>query len=274
MKNQRLYTAGLEMYLEESKEDEANVNGIIEQIPVFAPQLLDFKDSIKILDIGAGNGRKSLLLGHHFSDLGLEIKLYCVEPRLEQRKKLFRNFFGPGWSYLRRVYDNPLGETDFKTKYDFVLLIHSLYQFPRTENGLVLTLDKAHNALDKNGAGVIIFEHPEGDFRRLKQELHKRFFDVDIPMTEDNITQSLNHYKIPYKNGNKIDFKLCLDNLLKLSDEDLGKKFGFLFSYSLDDEILDNEQYRQVGQWIRGNSIVQGDSRYLDTSDLVIWFYK
>lgn len=290
MEDQKQYVEGLEAFFEASEEHGIDVNGIMKQMPEYAPSVwakINYGRKVRILDIGSGNGEKALGLCDKINDLEeARPKVDLIEPNPEQRKKLDSNL--GSWvrrgkfHYLGNIFPCTLQDFNLKNdkKYDIIMFLHSLYQFPRDERGNIVGLEKVRDLMADDGCGIVVSEDDEGYFRRMKRELFPLFGRtnlIDIKV----VNKSLFDLGFETKIGNKINMKLYLDRFEGLSDLEFGKTFGFLFSTALNEPDLRDEQYEEAGRWMRGNYIsesVAGTNgktwKYLDISDRVLWVYN
>lgn len=275
--HEKEYVEGLEHFLESSGEDTADIDGILEQFPDFAGSTLEnlkSKGSGRILDIGSGNGAKAIHLAHALQGLGIDVVIDSLEPKAEQREGLTKNYQGEDQRFFGTVSGQPLGEIQLDKKYDLALAIHSLYEFPRDEKEGLLSLDSLGNIVSDQGAGVIVVEHPEGDFQRMKRELYPAF-GKKAPVSQSVVTKSLEAAGVPYKVGGKIEFKFSLNEMLDKPEYEIGKAMAFLFSDSLSDQSLTENDFQTIGRWVKEN--VRRDdegSPYLWTPDIAIWTFR
>lgn len=275
-KHEKEYVEGLEHFLESSGEDTVDVDGILEQFPHFAGATLEklkASGSGRILDIGSGNGAKAIYLAKKLQELGVNVIVDSIEPKAEQRIRLAKNYQGENKKFFGKVFEQQFGNVKVDN-YDLALVIHSLYEFPRDEEGNILTLDSFGNIVSENGAGVIVVEHPEGDFQRMKCEIYPKL-GKQLPVSQSVIQKSLEMAGIPYKVGDKIEFKFPLNSIINKTEVELGKIMSFLFSDSLSNQSLTEADYQTIGSWIKSN--VRQDSEgnsYLWTPDISIWTYS
>ncbi|MBD2665333.1 class I SAM-dependent methyltransferase [Richelia sinica] len=269
------YVAGLELFLGVSHEDILTPEAIIEQLPKFAPDFLKHLQNLetqKILDVGSGNGNKAIYLARKLRENfpQLQIIIDSLEPKLEQQKKLFQNYRST--SFLGQVFAQTLASASLSTSYDLVIVLHSLYEFPRGTDEEILSLERLQEIMAPHGCCVIATEHPDGDFQKMKRELYPKF-GKKSPLSLSLIVANLEKAQISYQIGDIIDYNSPLNHLLELSDNEIGKQLAFLFSDSLEDDPLKNEQYTIVGQWVRHNHRVEDELVYLHTPDVLVWIY-
>ena len=290
MENQKQYVEGLEDFCEASEENGIDVNGIMKQFPEFSPKVwakILYGRNVRILDIGSGNGEKALRLCERINDLEkARPKVDLIEPNSEQRERLESNL----GLWVRRGVSHYQGNVfpcilqDFNPKnngrYDIIMFLHSLYQFPRDEKGNIVGIEKVKYLMTDDGCGIVVLEDDEGYFRRMKRELFPLFGKTNLLSIKD-VERSFCDKGFSTKLGNKIDMKLYLDKFEGLSDLELGRTFGFLFSTAFNEHDLNEEQYTEVGRWMRGNYISEGIAganwktwKYLDISDRVLWVYN
>lgn len=268
------YVPSLDAFLAETDEDTLVVDAIMRDFDAFAPKtLLEEIDKddvpIRILDVGAGDGAKGIYFAKQFGDAGRTI-LNVVEPKEEQRATWLDE---PGSCYYR-TYTTPFDQTQFQTdgKYHFLLFFHSLYEFPRHEDGTIVGLEKIDDLLADNGAAIIAVEHPRSDFQQMKRELNPRF-GMREPVSEQVITSTLEKYNMPYRvNGRMVDHRFPI--YTRKPDTELGRDVAFLFSDSLEERTLTNDQYAEIGGWIRRHERRDGGQSFLWVPDSVMWVYK
>lgn len=271
------YVESLEHFLESSGEDTVDVDGILHQLPSSARlafENLKSKGSGRVLDIGSGNGEKAIYLAHKLQELGINIVVDSIEPKAEQRDSLARNYQNENQKFFGTVSEQTLGEIKLDRKYDLALVIHSLYEFPRDEEGKILSLDSLGNLVSDQGAGVIVIEHPEGDFQKMKHELYPAF-GKKMPVSQNVVVESLEAAGVPYKVGDKIEFRFPLDTIINKQEFEIGKAMAFLFSESLENQSLTESNYQAIGQWVKKN--VRRDDKshsYLWTPDICIWTFR
>lgn len=276
VKHEKEYVKGLEHFLESSGEDTVDIDGILEQFPLFAGTTLEnlkAKGSGRILDIGSGNGAKAIYLAHKLQELGVSVVIDSIEPKAEQRMGLDKNYQGENQKFFGRVFEQQLGGTQVDN-YDLALAIHSLYEFPRDERGNILTLDSFGNIVSENGVGVIIVEHPEGDFQRMKQEIYPKL-GKRSPVSQSVVQKSLEMSGVPHKPGDKIEFRFPLNLVMDKTELEIGKTMFFLFSDSINNQSLAETDYQMIGRWVKNNARHDNEGNsYLWTPDVSIWTYN
>lgn len=273
MKNEKKYVSSLESYLDASDEDRIVADGIFAQLPAFCDfERLRGKKSVRILDVGSGNGSKALFFAKSLSEKGPEVRIDSVEPKAEQRRGLAKRHEKEENRYAGKVYETTLGEADIRETYDFVLTIHSLYEFPRNDDGTIRSLDRITRLLAENGVWIAVIEHADGDFQKLKREFYPGL-NKKPPVSQDVIRQTLENHGMKYRQGEVIDFELSLEDIRSVSDYELGKGVGFLFSDSLDDRPLSDSELSEIGKWLRGHARKGEKGWHLWTPDMVLWIY-
>jgi SAM-dependent methyltransferase len=277
LKHEKEYVESLEHFLESSGEDTVVVDGILEQFPNFAYPTLEnlrSKGSGCVLDIGSGNGAKAIYLARRLQELGINIVIDSLEPKAEQREGLAKNYRGENQKYFGTVFGQVLSGIQPDKKYDLALAIHSLYEFPRDGDGNIPSLDSLGNIVSDQGAGVIIFEHPEGDFQRMKHEIYP-LLGKKLPVSQNGVTKSLEAVGISYKVGNIIECRFSLNAIIRKSEFEIGKAMSFLFSDSLDSPSLTEDDYQTIGRWVK-NNVRRDDEEnlYLWTPDVSIWTFS
>ena len=275
-KKEEEYVSSLEDFLEASKEDVVDIDGILKQLPIYAYPLLQtlkYKGSGRIIDIGSGNGAKAIYLARRLQQIRIEVTVDLIEPKAEQIRRLVRNYRGENQKYLGNIYQSTLGELQLDDHYDLALVIHSLYEFPRDNDETILSLDKLGQLVSVHGSGVIITEHSEGDFQKMKRELYPAF-GKKAPLSSDIIARSLEKFKIPFRVGDKIESQFNLDSLIDKSPIEIGKNMAFLFSDSLNDEPLHEASYIQIGEWVKENIRQSNGHSYLWTPDITLWTFN
>ncbi|MGK7878097.1 MAG: hypothetical protein AB4426_33755 [Xenococcaceae cyanobacterium] len=196
-----------------------------------------------------------------------------IEPKAEQRKRLFAHYRVENQKYFGQIYESSLGNLQLDDNYDLALVIHSLYEFPRDNDGTILSLEKLGDLIEDNGRGVIISEHPDGDFQKMKRELYP-VLGKKAPLSLDIIARTLEKFRIPFRVGDQIDSRFYLDKVIDKSTLEIGKSMVFLFSDSLDNKPLNEDSYVQIGEWVLKN-IRQGDGHsYLWTPDITLWTFN
>jgi SAM-dependent methyltransferase len=268
---------GLEHFLAFSDEDTVDIDSILKQLPNYAGSTLEdlkSKGYGRVLDIGSGNGAKAIYLARRLQDLNISIVVDSLEPKAEQRARLAENYQGENKQFLGAVSGKTLGEIQISETYDLALAIHSLYEFPRNNEGDILSLDSLGYIISERGAGIIIIEHPESDFQRMKREIYPSF-GKNPPVSQNILVRSLKTALIPYKISDTIESRFCLDRIIDEQDAKIGKIMSFLFSDSLDDQSLTDNGYCTVGRWVKNNA--RNDKRnhsYLWTPDISVWTYS
>ncbi len=271
---EREYVEGLESFLQASNEDEADINAIVAQMPNYSPdfyQRVIKRDNMRILDVGSGNGAKAIRLGRWFLSKGCRVRIDSIEPKEEQRKKLLQNY-SMNQDIFGRVYPLTFNQIPLGRDFDLVLFIHSLYEFPRNRDGTIDGLGKLREVTKDDGVGVIVTEHKDGDFRKIKNKLYP-CFGLDEPVNEMVIERTLEACKLRYRKGEKVEFKFDLGQQID-SDYGLGKSLGFLFSDSLEGRSFSKEEYIKIGEIVRKNLRRNGNDYHLNTEDLIIWVYN
>lgn len=275
-KHEKGYVENLEHFLESSGEDTVDVDGILEQFPNFASTTLEnlkTRGFGKVLDIGSGNGAKAIYLAKKLQELGINAVVDSIEPKAEQRTGLTKNYQGENKKFFGKVFEQQFGNVQ-ADDYDLALAIHSLYEFPRDEEGNILTLDSFGNIVSENGAGVIVVEHPEGDFQKMKREIYPKL-GKQLPVSQSVVQKSLEIAGIPHKVGDKIEFRFPLNSIIGKTEPEIGKAMSFLFSDSLGEQPLTDTDYQMIGHWVKSNAQQDSDGNsYLWTPDVSIWTYS
>ncbi|MCP3941743.1 MAG: class I SAM-dependent methyltransferase [Desulfobacteraceae bacterium] len=275
MKNQEKYIASLENFLEHSNEDKTDIDGVFKQLPFGTIDKLQGQKNIKILDVGSGNGAKAIYFADLFFKKGLDVRIDSLEPRAKQRHKLRIKHENEGKQYAGQIYPTTLGQAKISKTYDFVLLIHSLYEFPRNDDGTIDCLDNIPRLLKPHGLGIIIIEDADGDFQKLKNRFYPAL-GKKSPVSERIIIQTLESQGIKYKKGGRIDFEFSLGDIASITDHELGKNMEFLFSDTLTNSFLSGSELSDIGIWVKKHAHHDGDSKstFLRTPDTVFWIYK
>jgi SAM-dependent methyltransferase len=275
IKHEKEYVEGLEHFLESSGEDTVDVDGILEQFPLFAGATLKnltAKGYGRVLDIGSGNGAKAIYLARKLQGLGVDVVVDSIEPKAEQRTGLVKNYQGENQKFFGKVFEQQLGSAQVD-KYDLALAIHSLYEFPRDEEGNILSIDSFGNIVSENGTGVIVIEHPGGDFQRMKHEIYPQL-GKKLPVSQSVIQRSLELAGVPHKVGEKIEFRFPLNSIIGKTELEIGKIMSFLFSDSLGNPVFTENNYRMIGRWVKNNARQDNEGNsYLWTPDVSIWTY-
>jgi len=133
----------------------------------------------------------------------LKITIDAIEPKLEQVEHLRENY--KNTNFLGAIFTDTLGNALLEGKYDLVLILHSLYEFPRTIDDYILSLDRISKILANDGWGVIAIESPEGEFQKMKRELYPRF-QKRQHLSLSLVTNTLDKIKIPYRLGELIEY--------------------------------------------------------------------
>jgi hypothetical protein len=271
--DRRIYADGLDIFLNLSREDEMDIEGVASQFPLSAPGTLESLTSrARILDVGAGNGRKASLLARWLNGRGVRaIEIDSLEPTPEQRERLERTHALAG-HYSGTIHDVRFQDFSVSHPYDILLLSHALYQFPRAADGTLLHLDKLPSLLAPDGVGIILHEDPRGDLHRIKHALWEEMQRKEVPVTLDVVLRSLESHEIPYKIGESVEFGGELDQLYDWTDERIGQAFEFLFSNSLQEPALTPVHHRRIGGYVR-DTFLFFDVGCLENVNAVIWVY-
>jgi SAM-dependent methyltransferase len=274
---QKEYVEDLEYFLKFSSEDTVDVNGILKQFPGYAGRTLESlksRGSGRILDIGSGNGAKAIYLARRLHGLGVSVVIDSIEPKTEQRGHLLEHYAGDNLKFRGKISDKTLAGAGVKEEYDIVLVIHVLYEFPRAKDDTIISLDMLGRAVTPDGAGIIIIEHPDGDFQRMKRELYPRL-GKKAPVSLDLVLKTLKKSKIPHKLGEEIDFKFSLDKIIDKTPAEIGKEMSFLFSDSLEERPMGESEHQLIGSWAKDNARSGSKGhRYLFTPDIAVWTFK
>lgn len=275
--SEKEYVESLARFLTFSCEDKIVIDGILKQLPAYASSTLEdlrLKGYGRIIDIGSGNGAKAIYLAHRLRDLGINVIIDSLEPKAEQRARLAENYQGENINFLGAVYGITLGDIQISGTYDLVLVIHSLYEFPRNHEGEISSLGSLGHMISERGAGILIIEHPEGDLQKMKRELYPSF-GKKMPISRDILLRSLQTACIPYTLGDTIEVTFYLDKIINEHDAKIGKTMSFLFSDSLDDRSLTDNEYCTVGRWVKANARHDKKNHaYLWTPDGCVWIYR
>ena len=269
------YVSTLEYFLAHSNKDTLNIDAVMDELQThFCKQPKAESNCINILDIGPGNGAKTFYLIEQLRRLGIESVLDVIEPKESQRQHLANNHSKLPKPCLNHVFTAPLvsntsSPCEQGKKYDLVLMIHSLYEFPRNDNNLITPFQHLPSLLKTNGLGLIINEHPKGDFQHLKRELYPNF-SYPAPTNINMIMDTLNHYQLTAQLGKTIEYNFDVTDLISQNEKQIGNKLSFLFSTDLTGNKLSTDQAKQIGLWVKTNA-----KQYtLYTPDQVIWFSK
>jgi hypothetical protein len=270
------YVDGLEHFLDASHEDEADIEGLWAQFPRFAPQTWAHLKKVglcSMLDVGAGNGAKAVALAQKLNVAEVAVQVHSIEPRAEQRAHLLETHRRLGNCFLGKVHDRPVGEAGAVGTHDLVLLIHSLYEFPRHKDGSIASLDVLPHLMTDNGVAVVMIEHPEGDFQKMKRALYP-FLGKMAPVSKAALEATLRRLDLRHDIGDIIKFNFDLNDVMDQELEDIGHVMAFLFSDSLDDGLLGVDALRLIGQWIVENARWSAEEGYhLWTPDLAVWVH-
>ena len=265
----QLYTASLEGFLNYSHEDQVDIDGILAQMPRHMNLENRSDKNLRILDVGSGNGAKAFYLVEKLQSRGFDVVLDAIEPKEIQRRHLLSKQAQLNLDCLRHVYEQPLEKVEISENYDLILLIHCLYEFPREKDDSIVSLEKLLPLLRVEGVGVIVVEHIEGDFQRLKRHFYP-IMRKQTPVSELLVSQTLSKKGIKFEMGEVIEFRFPLEEVLEQNDETVGRSLEFLFSTSLEeDPMLSTEEFRAIGKWIRQ----QEKNKTLWTPDRPIWFW-
>lgn len=271
---EKAYIEGLERFLDASDEDHVNVDALLAQLPRFAQTTfrgLKERGSGLVLDVGAGNGAKALHLARQLEDLGIRISVHSLEPKAEQRAHLERRYQGENRRFFGTVRGHSLEEMEHSERYDLVLLIHSLYEFPRANDGAIASLAALRRLVAESGVASIVIEHPDGDFQRMKHELYPSF-GKKSPVSLATIERTLQGLDLSYTVGETIDFSFDLTDIIDRSHAEIGQALSFLFSDSLADEPLPQTDLERIGSWVQENIRRTQDGRScLWTPDITVW---
>ena len=272
---QEEYVTGLEAFLDSSEEDRLIEEAIVKQLPSFAPELCNYMqngEGIRILDVGSGNGQKAIFLAKVITTKkqNINIVIDSLEPKEEQRKHLYERYANT--HFMGRVFNDTLAKANFGWLYDLVIILHSLYEFYRDSQGKILSLDRLGKIMFPHGCAVIAIEHPDGDFQRMKKALYPQFGKMPA-VSLSIICETLAAANIPYQVGEIIDYNFPINDILALPEEEIGKHLAFLFATSLSEPNLTEEQYQIIGEWVKSNKRIDGESFYLHTPDILIWIY-
>ncbi|MFH1850587.1 MAG: hypothetical protein ABH879_10510 [archaeon] len=272
MANSTAYRTGLASFLEVSGQDHIEADGILGQLPSYAPKTLNMlreKGHGRMLDIGAGNGMKALYITEGLSNLGAETTIDSLEPREEQREELLRTYKSHP-KHRGRVHPVTLGNFHPYERYDITLLIHSLYEFPRNNDGTISTLSKLTELMGEGGTSTVVIEDPESDLQKMKRSLYPEFGKCP-PISRRVVEGTLEKERMKYTAGQCIKFGLDVSHLLARTDAEIGRDLSFLFSDSLSEGGLNMEQMISIGKWVRSNHQIDAGIRFLWTPDIVIW---
>jgi len=269
------YVASLEVFLDDSHEDSADIDGILIQVKKVDPQFLSTlkeKKHIRILDVGSGNGAKALYLAKELKKMGITSTIDSIEPKATQRKHLRELHAKYHNAYLGKVFAKQVHEVEVKAKYDIILVIHCMYEYPRNTDDTLKGLNKLDRYLTDDGIGVFIIEDPQGDFQKMKRYFYPKFgkkSSVSVTL----IKRTLKKADISYVAGESIPFDFSLTHVISQDPIAIGKNIGFLFSESLTDKPLHDEQYERVGKWVSNHVKEKKKETYLSTPDFAIWFF-
>jgi SAM-dependent methyltransferase len=243
------------------------VNQTIERFPNWWKSLIK-KRQVRILDVGAGDGSKSIYFANLLSQRGISVKIDSIEPTALYRKMLIKNYKKIHNRFCGKIWDCPLHEVKSMKKYDVVFLIHSVYQLPTEKDGTLLTLEQLCNFISPNGMAIIVVGHPTSDLHYIKK-IFFPIFKKDSPVSSETVKETFQKNNVSLDEGKIIELKVNLGKSVT-SLEKRGRQFAFLFYDSLCDNPLKPNQYSQVGQWIEKNTRDKG-KRYLLVRDALFW---
>ena len=130
---------------------------------------------IRRLDIGAGNGLKSLYFAKMLTDMDIKVVIDSIEPNRQLVAELKKNHEQEGNQYLGRVWETTFAVAAIQKFYDIMFSIHSMYHFPRSDDGMILGLESIPGLMKSNSLFVVVSEYDRRDtFQKLKQKFYPR----------------------------------------------------------------------------------------------------
>lgn len=262
--NNQEYVESLERFLEASNEDWTDVEAIHDALRTHRPEAVTqpARRPFRVLDIGAGNGKKTANLLSLLTPR--QVELDSIEPTPEQYRllKKTRQEQGARGACIPQTFQ----EAALHQKYDLILALHSLYQFPRNDDGTLAGLERIAKLLSPRGVGVIIHEDLQSGLQTMKDELRSTFGHPESTRT-DYITRTLDKHSIPYTVDGVAKARIPLTELLAESDCSVGRSFSFLFSDRLGHNPLTEQHHKEIGAYVRSHYGAHG---YIPTQNRII----
>lgn len=269
------YVDTLEAFLHASTEDRVDVQALLEQLPIYAPELykkIQMEKSITILDVGTGNGEKAFLLAEALRENGVVVTLDGVEPKAEQCRRLEENAKRHPTVAYRTLSQTTLEALTTETHYDLIIAIHSVYEFPKDSNQDI-SLQPLKQMLAENAAVAVILEHPEGDFQSMKREIYP-LLGKCAPVNAGTVSRALASAGLPACIGERVPFQFPIQDA-EGDAETIGRSMGFLFSDDLKENPLSKENFAVIGDWVKAHMKKDEDENtYLSTPDVIVWATK
>ena len=267
----KLFVESLQSFLEKTQEDKIVVKGIISEFPDFASQTLEKilkQGFVKILDIGAGNGMKALLLSDYFKNQNIKVILDAVEPKKEQIDLLENHY--QNTDYLRTVFDKPFDEAELKETYDIVLVIHSLYEFSMQEDGTFLSMEKIYSCIADDGVIIITMKDTYDDLEYLKYDLLPQL-NRNVTISQESIEKTLHKLNIAFVTSKPLEMPFMVDKNKPALD--IGYELNFMLSSSLEDRALLDTECEALGNRVLAKVKEKG-SPNLVLRDILTWVKK
>lgn len=208
------------------------------------------KESIYILDIGGGDGKRLNLLLGLLTEERIKTESTLVEPskafidnlQLEKNKKV-------------RVINKRWEETELKDKFDLIILIHSIFTFKDLSY-----LKKIKKVMKKDCLLLIVGNDEKSFLAKLKKETDQKFkgkrkeinsvirelkragFNLEIIKSETNFKNVLDKDKNLNNNGKLIAGWIAMNNYDSLTDESKGR-IKKIFKDSFKNYITETEVF-------------------------------
>ena len=187
-------------YLENTDEKARTLEVLL---PLLLP-LLNGRETIRVLDIGAGNGVLSIKLSGDFLKQGLQVELDAVEPSPALSEELMRNVQEAKLSdCLRHCFRERFEKIVLpEESYDLILCIGSIYGIAQTDEG-TSPFGNMAKLLLPDGFLVIIVQTEQSPYKVVQRKLLESRYG-SVLLSAQKVREALGHVasaEIVYDDG-------------------------------------------------------------------------
>lgn len=268
------FALALRRFDQSTNEDILSANSIVDQLEQFSKFTIESiikKGYVNILDVGSGAGVKAALIAQHMKKkFNVSVTLDSFEPNDEQCAFLLETY-KKSTHFSGKIFNTVFDCKVLDKKYDYILFLHSLYQFDRDSDGCFTSLHDINSRLENQGVCIFMLKSPEGDFEGMKRHVFP-IFGKQNPISIYNIQHTLQRLNIPYKIGNNVPMTFPIDHS-KTSSE-VARDISFVLFDTLHYMTPADEQFEVMGKWMTENAHNYDGRKYLNIPDTVIFAYK
>lgn len=271
---QKQFVLALREFDKSTREDILSARGIISQLYEFSQSTIEeikTKGYANILDVGSGTGVKSALIARYINEkYKVDINLDSFEPNEEQHVFLLETY-KKNPHFTGRIFNSVFDCKILDKKYDYILFLHSLYQFDRDINGPFKSLNGIDNYLKNSGTCIFMLKSIEGDFEEMKRYLFP-ILGKQNPISIYNIQYTLKKLRMPYRIGYNVPIIFPINHLK--SPSEIARDISFVLIDTLNYQSPTDEQFELMGKWIIENAHKYEGKCSLNIPDSILFSYR